>query len=125
LAGRVFLLGERTDVPHLTAGLDIACSASAYEGFSNSIGEAMACAVPCVATDVGDSSYLVGDTGIIVPRRNPKALAHAIHKLIDAGSEKRKALGTAARRRIECEFSLSQISRRYDELYRDCLKSAA
>jgi glycosyltransferase involved in cell wall biosynthesis len=117
LTGRVLLLGERTDIPQLTAGLDIACSSSAYEGFSNSIGEAMACGVPCVVTDVGDSAYLVGDTGVTVPRRNPEALALAIQQLIDAGPAKRKALGMAARRRIESEFSLPKITRRYDELY--------
>ena len=121
LTGRVFLLGERTDIPQLTAGLDIACSSSAYEGFSNSIGEAMACGVPCVVTDVGDSAYLVQDTGVIVPSRNPKALAHAIGQLIDAGSAKRKELGMAARRRIESEFSLPKVARRYEDLYKQCL----
>ena len=121
LTGRVFLLGERTDTPQLTAGLDIACSSSAYEGFSNSIGEAMACGVPCVVTDVGDSAHLVVDTGLIVPARNPEALAHAIGQLIDAGPAKRKELGTTARRRIESEFSLPEIARRYEDLYRECL----
>ena len=121
LTDRVLLLGERTDVPQLTAGLDIACSSSAYEGFSNSVGEAMACGVPCVVTDVGDSAYLVGATGVNVPPRNPEALAHAIRQLIDAGSAKRKELGTAARRRIKSEFSLSEIVRRYHELYKECL----
>jgi glycosyltransferase involved in cell wall biosynthesis len=121
LTGRVFLLGERTDTPQLTAGLDIACSSSAYEGFSNSIGEAMACGVPCVVTDVGDSAHLVVDTGLIVPARNSEALAHAIGQLIDAGPAKRKELGTAARRRIESEFSLSEIARRYEDLYTECL----
>jgi glycosyltransferase involved in cell wall biosynthesis len=121
LTGRILLLGERTDTPQLTAGLDIACSSSSYEGFSNSIGEAMACGVPCVVTDVGDSAYLVGDTGLIVPPRNPEALAHAIGQLIDAGSAKRKELGMAARRRIESEFSLPKIARRYEDLYKKCL----
>jgi len=121
LTGRVLFLGERTDTPLLTAGLDIACSSSAYEGFSNSIGEAMACGVPCVVTDVGDSAYLVEDTGVIVPSRNPKALAHAIIQLIDAGSAKRKELGMAARRRIESEFSLPKVARRYEDLYKQCL----
>lgn len=118
LTGRIRLLGERTDTPQLTAGLDIACSSSACEGFSNSIGEAMACGVPCVVTDVGDNAYLVGDTGVTVSRRNPEALAHAIGQLIDAGSAKRKELGMAARRRIESEFSLPAIVRRYEDLYR-------
>jgi glycosyltransferase involved in cell wall biosynthesis len=124
LAGRVLLLGERSDIPQLTACLDIACSSSAWgEGFSNAIGEAMACGVPCVVTDVGDSAYLVGDTGVTVPRRNPEALAHAVQHLIDAGPAKRKELGVAARRRIESEFSLPNICRRYDELYQGCLAS--
>jgi glycosyltransferase involved in cell wall biosynthesis len=121
LTGRILFLGDRTDIPKLTAGLDIACSSSAYEGFSNSIGEAMACEVPCVVTDVGDSSYLVGNTGVIVPPRNPEAMAHAIGQLIDAGSAKRKELGMAARRRIETEFSLPMIACRYEELYKECL----
>jgi glycosyltransferase involved in cell wall biosynthesis len=123
LTDRVFLLGERTDIPQLTAGMDIACSSSAYEGFSNSIGEAMACGVPCAVTDVGDSAYLVGDTGVTVPRRNPEALAHAIQQLIDAGPVRRKELGMRARDRIESEFTLPKITRRYDELYQGCLAS--
>jgi glycosyltransferase involved in cell wall biosynthesis len=121
LKGQVLLLGERTDMPQLTTGLDIACSSSWGEGFSNAIGEAMACAVPCVVTDVGDSGFLVGDTGMTVPPRNPEALAHAIEKLIAAGSARRKELGLAARKRIESEFSLSKMTRRYEDLYNECL----
>jgi glycosyltransferase involved in cell wall biosynthesis len=122
LMDRVLLLGERTDVPRLTAALDIACSSSAWgEGFSNSVGEAMACGVPCIVTDVGDSGFLVGDTGIIVPPRNPEALAYAIEQLIAAGSARRRELGLAARRRIESEFSLPKITRRYEDLYNECL----
>jgi glycosyltransferase involved in cell wall biosynthesis len=122
LTGRVILLGERTDTPRFTAALDIACSSSAWgEGSSNVIGEAMACAVPCVVTDVGDSSYLVGDTGVTVPPRNPDALACAIGQLIAAGPAKRRELGIAARKRIESEFSLPEVVRRYEDLYRECL----
>ena len=125
LTGRVLLLGERADTPQLTPGFDIACSSSTYEGFSNSVGEAMACGVPCVVTDVGDSAYLVGDTGVLVPPRNPQALAHAILELIDAGPAKRKELGMAARRRIESEFSLPKIALRYENLYQECLACAS
>lgn len=119
LQDRVFLLGERPDIPRLTAALDIACSASAWgEGFSNTVGEAMTSGVPCVVTDVGDSAYAIGDTGISVPPSNPQALADAISRLVLAGPEQRRCLGEAARRRIETEFSLPAIASRYEELYR-------
>jgi len=117
LQDRISLLGERYDIPPLTAALDIACSASTGEGFSNAIGEAMACGVPCVVTDVGDSTYIVGDTGLSVPPRDPETLAQAISRLIDAGVTRRRQLGAAARRRIESEFSLPAIVRRYEDLY--------
>ena len=122
LQDRVFLLGERSDIPRLNASFDIACSASAWgEGCSNSIGEAMACGVPCAVTDVGDSAHIVGDTGIAAPPRDPGRLAQAIGQLIEAGADHRKHLGAAARQRIETDFSLTVITRRYGDLYRSCL----
>jgi len=122
VANRVLLLGERTDTPRITAALDIACSASAWgEGFSNAVGEAMACGIPCVVTDVGDSSYAIANTGISVPPRDPQALAHAIGRLINAGAAARRQLGAAARRRVEHEFSLPVIARQYEDLYREHL----
>ena len=72
LDGAVHFLGERADVRRVTAALDIAVSASRFgEGFSKAIGEAMACGVPCVVTDVGDAAVLVGETGRVVPPRQP------------------------------------------------------
>lgn len=119
LQDRVFLLGERSDVPRLTAALDIACSSSWNEGFSNTVGEAMACGVPCVATGIGDTNAeLIADTGLVLPPRDPGALAQAILRLIDAGAERRQQLGRAARQRIESEFSLPSIARRYEDLYK-------
>jgi glycosyltransferase involved in cell wall biosynthesis len=118
LGDRVILLGERSDISRLNNAFDIGCSASAWgEGFSNSIGEAMACGVPCAVTDVGDSAYIVMDSGFIAPPRAPEALANAIGRLIEIGRSGRQQLGTKARQRIETEFSLSTIVQRYEDLY--------
>lgn len=123
LVNRFSLLGERSDTPRLAAAFDIACSASAWgEGFSNAVGEAMASGVPCVVTDVGDSAYAIGDTGISVPPCNPSALGQAISSLIDAGPDYRRRLGAAARQRVESEFSIAVVARRYDGLFRQHLE---
>ncbi|MGZ5170308.1 MAG: glycosyltransferase [Burkholderiales bacterium] len=115
---KVHMLGCRHDMERVTAGLDVACSSSAYgEGFPNVIGEAMSCAVPCVVTDVGDSARIVADTGKVVPPRQPLALARALAEMLEAGNETRKALGARARERIIQHFSLDAIARQYEELY--------
>lgn len=120
LDGRVFLLGECSDTASLNAALDIACSSSAWgEGFSNSVGEAMACGVPCVVTDIGDSAFLVSETGLAVPPNDVEALASAMADLTSLESQCRRRLGEAARRRIQAEFSLESVVRRYEELYRE------
>ena len=78
LGDRVTFTGEQDSVAALSA-LDLACSCSVWgEGFSNSIAEAMACGLPCIVTDVGDSAAIVGEAGIVVPPGSPAALAQAI-----------------------------------------------
>ena len=115
---RVHLLGERSDMPRLTAALDIATSSSSYgEALSLAVVEAMACAVPCVVTDVGDSALLVGKTGVAVPPGDAAALAAGWERLLSAGPQARRELGEAARRRAEENYSVSSIVRRYEELY--------
>ena len=72
----VIWAGLRSDMPAVYNALDIVTSTSSYgEGFSNVIAEAMACGVPCVVTDVGDSALIIGDTGLVVPIKDPEALA--------------------------------------------------
>ncbi len=121
LVKHIHLLGERHDVPRLTAALDIASSSSSGEGFPNVIGEAMSCGVPCVVTDVGDSGWIVGDTGKVVPPRNPEALANAWQALIDMGKAGRESLGKAARARVIKCFSLDSIVNQYEALYDNIL----
>jgi glycosyltransferase involved in cell wall biosynthesis len=117
------LLGERNDVPRVTAALDLATLSSISEGFPNVLGEAMACEVPCVATDVGDSAHVVGDAGRIVPARDADALARAWGDLLTAGDDVRKALGQRARRRIVDNFSISRVARSYEATYRSVVAS--
>jgi glycosyltransferase involved in cell wall biosynthesis len=117
IGDRCHLLGPREDVPRLNAALDIACCSSYSEGFPNAVGEAMACGVPCAVTDVGDSALIVGDTGSVVPPKNPDALANAWRELIEIGPDGRGLLGAAARRRIDQCFSLRAIAARYEDLY--------
>jgi glycosyltransferase involved in cell wall biosynthesis len=117
--GRCHLLGRREDIPRILAALDVFVSASAVEGFPNAIGEAMACGVPCVVTDAGDSRRLVGETGLVAPVRNAAALAAGLRQLIELGRDGRTALGAMARRRVgEC-FGIVAVARQYEDLYRE------
>lgn len=112
------LLGRRDDVPRLHAALDLATLSAAYgEAFPLVVGEAMACGVPCVVTDVGDSAMIVGDTGRVVPIRDPQALAVAWRELLAMEPEARIELGQRARQRIEENFSLPAIVAQYEMLY--------
>lgn len=124
LRDRVFLLGERSDVPRITAALDVACSSSVWsEGFSNAMGEAMACGVPCVATDIGESREILGNTGVIAPANDPAALAQGIGRIVAERVEQRRARGLHARARVEQMFSLGRVAEQYHELYRDRVRS--
>jgi len=113
------LLGRRDDISALQAAFDVgASSAVGGEGFPNVIAEAMACGVPCVVTDVGDSEEIVGDTGIVVPAGDPEALAAGWERILSMPQAERARLGLAARGRIEERFDLASVTARYEELYR-------
>jgi len=115
---RTFFLGERQDTTALNAALDIAVSSSAWgEGFSNVIGEAMSCGVPCVVTDVGDAKQLLGETGIIVPTKDYVALSEAIQRLLK-NNELRISFGKEARSRIKKFYSLDNIVNEYERLWK-------
>lgn len=114
----VQVLGERHDLPELTGALNVAVSSSAFgEGFPNVVGEAMACAVPVVATDVGDTRWLMGDTGHVVKPQDPLALANACIGILEAGIQRDEA----ARRRIEEHFSLQSVAQQFEHLFQEAL----
>lgn len=119
LLDRVHLLGERRDMPAVQGALDVAVSASIVEGFPNTIGEAMACAVPCVVTDVGDCNFVVGDGGFVVPPGDTDALASAITGLVGLPAHERKAIGDRGRKRVMAEFAMAPVVEKFTELYED------
>jgi len=118
LDDHVILAGERVDVARLMAAMDVMVSASEWgEGFPNVLGEAMAAGVPCVATDVGDSSSVIGDCGILVAAGNPAGLARAIEDLLALTSEQRNTIGLRARERVRQLYSMDRIAALYMGAY--------
>lgn len=118
LPGRFHLVGERRDIPRLTAALDVAVCASFGESFPNAIGEAMACGVPCVVTDVGDCAEIVGTTGFVVPTGDMVTLADRVEQLLGMAAADRQRLGALARDRIIAHYSLERITEQYAFLYK-------
>ena len=117
LKGKVHLLGRRTDVSRLTAALDVAVCCSWGEGFPNVVGEAMACGVPCVVTDVGECAEIVGDTGQVVLPGDMENLAQKIISVLELPTDRRNRLCADARNRITQHYSLSSIINQYQKLY--------
>ena len=107
----VRFLGRRTDVPDLLRGADGLVLSSAWEGSPNVILEAMAAAVPVVATAVGGVPELVrsGETGIVVPPHNTGALTEAMRCLMTLPPAMRQTLGARARDIVEREHSLDAM----------------
>lgn len=108
ISARLIWAGARQDMSAVYSALDVVCSSSISEGFPNVIGEAMACAVPCVVTDVGDSARVVGALGEIVAPHNAVALAGALARML-ARIETDTDLGSRARARVIEEFSVDRM----------------
>lgn len=123
LGERVHMLGCVRPANEVMAALDILCSSSAYgESFPNVLGEAMACEVPCVTTDLGDCAWIVGSAGQVVPPRNPVALATALDGMVEVGPEARKRLGMKGRERILNEFAIQGVISQYERVYEELLE---
>jgi glycosyltransferase involved in cell wall biosynthesis len=124
LSDQFHLLGLRHDMADLYNVLDVFTLASHFEGLPNVVGEAMATGIPCVVTDVGDTAYLVGDTGIVVPPQDINRLAAAWTQMINMPATERAALGQAALNRIREHFSIQRFVEQYESLYQNAVKQA-
>jgi glycosyltransferase involved in cell wall biosynthesis len=128
LRQKVLLLGMRRDVPSIMNALDLHVLSSLGEGFPNVIAEAMLCGTPCVSTDVGDASLILGDTGWIAPEQNDALLAEAI----DAACLEKKTQPVRwrerqqrSRARIVDNFSVAGMLAAYHRLWAEALASGA
>ncbi len=118
LQGRMHLLGRRSDIPRLMASFDVlALSSSHGEAFPNVLGEAMACGVPCVVTDVGDSAEIVGNTGRVVAAGNMAGLADGLLELLGMTDAHRANLGEQARAKVATEYEIGHVADRYMAFY--------
>jgi glycosyltransferase involved in cell wall biosynthesis len=118
IADRCELLGAVDDPRGVLNALDVlVCSSAFGEGFPNVLGEAMACGVPCVTTDVGDAAMVVGDTGRVAPARDARALAGEVLTVLSLPSAERRALGKQGRARVQQNFALEQVVGRFEALY--------
>ena len=123
LTRNVMFLGPRSDVPIILSASDIHISASHQEGLPNNILEAMCARLPVVATAVGGVSELVvnGETGFLVPPREPGQLAGALGELIRS-PDRRTTFGQAGHARAVSQFSIDRNIKALEAIYSDLAK---
>ena len=126
LRGRVTMCGWRGDLPRVMEALDILVQPSLRETFGRTLIEAMACRRPVIATRVGGMPEIVvdGETGLLVPPKDPAALAAAILELT-GDREWRRAMGEAGRGRVEEHFEVAEHYRRLESIFDDVLRMRA
>lgn len=117
LENNVQLLGRREDIPTLLSMANFFVLSSSYEGFGLVIAEAMGCGTFVIATDCGGSAEIMGDTGILVPPQNSKALAEALNIAIEKKPNEIAENNFKARQRVEKLFSLEKSVQKWLELY--------
>jgi len=113
---QVHLLGPRQDMPRIYASWDLGSLCSICEAQPLTLCEALACGIPSVATDVGDSADILGDAGLIVPQRDPAALAHGWKTLLTQPARLAE-LQSLARQRALTRFALPTVTETYHQLY--------
>jgi glycosyltransferase involved in cell wall biosynthesis len=117
LGDRLALNDHVNDVREALQKADVYVSSSSHEGFPNVIAEAMLMQVPCVATAAGESGFIIGDTGLIVPTADPDALARAMIEMAEKSPAERATMGERARKRMIENFEIGHVARLYHDHY--------
>ncbi|MEO6023947.1 MAG: glycosyltransferase [Burkholderiales bacterium] len=118
---RVELLGPRSDMSRMYNALDLYVLSSKSESFPNVLGEASACGIPSITTDVGDAARIVGGTGCVVPPSCIDGLRGALRQMLSLGANERRSIGAHSRRNIVDHFGLPVAVRAYSEQYENLL----
>ena len=114
---KLHLLGQRNDIRAILSATDVLVLPSDGEAFPNVVGEAMACEVPCVVTDVGDCAEIVGKTGRVVPVGDMLKFADEVIGMLSKSKLQRRALGRAARLRVKVCYNIDNVAKTYRDLY--------
>jgi glycosyltransferase involved in cell wall biosynthesis len=125
LQARFRLLGERDDVAALLPGFDVFAMASLYEGMPCALAEAMTTGIPAVATTVNSVPEIAipGRTALLIPPKDPGALAAALGWMLDHPDEA-KRMATAARAHLGDRFGASKLAADLEETYARALAGA-
>jgi glycosyltransferase involved in cell wall biosynthesis len=120
LLGVVEFLGPRKDIENVFPALDVHVTSSSSEAFPNVIAESMACGTPCVTTNVGDASAIVGASGFVVKASDAQALAEGLFAAYDARLDRVrwKELQNSARRRIQERYGMTRMTNSYLKIWR-------
>lgn len=123
VAGLAWMPGERSDVADIMRGLHLFALPSLAEGISNTVLEAMASALPVIATDVGGNADLVvqGETGQLVAAADPLAMARQLLRLARQPGQAQR-MGLAGRQRVESQFSMQAMVTNYQRVYDEQLR---
>lgn len=114
---RLHLLGQRNDIRAIMSATDVLALPSDGEAFPNVVGEAMACEIPCVVTDVGDCAEIVGDAGCVVPMGDMLKFANEVIGMLSKSKPQRQAIGRAARLRVKARYDIDKVAKAYRDLY--------
>lgn len=122
IADRIHWINASANIEQYYSAMDIFTSSSIYgEGFSNTIGEAMSCNLPCVVTNVGDSSIIVGDSGIVVEPYNSQAIVEGWKKLQKIISKKNFEIDSEQRIRICNNYSIEKMVSNTEQILLDAI----
>ena len=123
-ASRFHLLGPWDQTETFYPALDAFVLPSVTEAMPNVVGEAMACGIFCVVTDVGDARHLVGDAGAVVPVGDVHGMAAAVENHFDTPAPRRRQLGRIARERIASKFDICNVTDQFVDVWRQAAESS-